>query len=120
MSTYVKTSSGPSLITNSTEIVNRSIENTNYNLILYIMKYGKIVNYRISSYISIALTAGKTYSPFRPADTIPIYRRYYTLYQNPSLAFDFVIDLDGTVSIIPAVTIAKGSPINIDVVFLQA
>lgn len=120
MSVYVKTQSNATLITNSTEIINRSIENTNYNLILYIMKYGKIVNYRISSYIGIALTAGKTYSPFKPADTIPIHRRYYTLYHNPSLAFDFVIDIDGTVSIIPAVNIAKNSPINIDVVFLQA
>ena len=120
MSTYIKTSSGPAPVTNSTQIVNRSIENANYNLILYIMKYGKIVNYRISSYIGITLTAGKTYSPFKPSDTIPMFKRYYPFYHNPSLVFDFVIDLDGTVSILPNVNIAKGSPINIDVVFLQA
>lgn len=120
MSVYVKTNSGESLITNSTQIVDRTIENTNYNLILYIMKYGKIVNYRISSYIGVALTANKTYSPFKPGDTKPLHRRYYTFYDGPSLAFDFTIESDGTVSIIPMVNIAKDSPINVDVVFLQA
>ncbi len=120
MSVYVKQNSGVTPITNSTQIINRNIENTNYNLILYIMKYGKIVNYRISSYIGISLTANKTYSPFKPQDTKPLYRRYYTFYSSPSLVFDFVIDLDGTVSILPLVNIAKNEPINVDVVFLQA
>lgn len=120
MSVYVKTSSGESLITDSTQIIDRTIENTNYNLILYIMKYGMIVNYRISSYIGVSLTANKTYSPFKPADTKPRHRRYYTCYNGPSLAFDFVIESDGTVSIIPMVNIEKNAPINVDVTFLQA
>lgn len=120
MSVYVKQNSGVTPITNSTQIINRNIENANYNLTLHIMKYGKIVNYNISNYIGISLTDNKTYSPFKPADTIPLHRRYYVFYQNPSLIFDFVIELDGTVSIIPQVTIAKGAPINVDVVFLQA
>lgn len=119
MSVYVKSANSAYPISNTTEFVSRSIENSTYGLTLYIMKYGRVVNYRISNYIQISLTNGKTYSPFKPADTLPIYRRYYSYYTNSSLVFDFVIDEDGTVSILPLVNIAKNSPINIDVCFFQ-
>ena len=119
MSVYVKTKDTACPISNTTEFVVRTIENSGYGLTLYIMKYGRVVNYRISSYVQITLTAGKTYSPFKPANILPMYRRYYPYYQNASLVFDFVIDENGTVSILPIVDIKKNSPINIDVCFFQ-
>lgn len=119
MSVYVKTKDTACPISNTTEFVVRSIENSGYGLTLYIMKYGRVVNYRISNYIQITLTAGKTYSPFKPANILPMYKRYYSYYQNASLVFDFVIEENGTVSILPLVDIKKNSPINIDVCFFQ-
>ena len=119
MSVYVKATNTAYPISNTAEFVSRTIENSRYGLTLHIMKYGRIINYRISNYVQITLTAGKTYSPFKPADISPMYKRYYTYYQNPSLVFDFVIDEDGTVSILPLVNIEKNAPINIDVCFFQ-
>lgn len=119
MSVYVKATNTAYPISTTTEFVHRTIENSRYGLTLHIMKYGPVVNYRISNYIQIDLTKGKTYSPFKPTNILPLCDRYYAYYQNPSLVFDFVINSDGTVSILPQVTIAKNSPINIDVCFFQ-
>lgn len=119
MSVYVKATNTAYPISTTTEFVVRTIENSKYGLTLHIMKYGPVVNYRISNYIQIDLTKGRTYSPFKPAGILPLCGRYYPYYHSPSLVFDFVISSDGTVSILPQVTIAKNSPINIDVCFFQ-
>ena len=120
MSVYVKTQSDATPISNSTEVVSRQIQNEYHNLTLWIFKYGRVVNYRISNYISNPLTALKTYNMFHPNDTKPLCRRYYTQYNGPSAAFDFIIEEDGQVSIKPMVNLAKGTPINVDVTFIQA
>lgn len=104
---------------NISTVSTRSIGNAANGLTLYIINYGRTVNYKISNFLKINLKKGTVYNIFKPNDIAPLYKRYRLITINSDLSFDLVIAEDGQVSITPLADLPVGTPINIDEVFIK-